>query len=105
MNAAEAVQTVTVKNPQLSPVVPATVIISKSLPVPPKNQRRGVLAPVWAKMEIGDSFFVRVISRATGDFTHVQQQLSAMARQYGRRTGTKFVTRRSDDGVRIWRTI
>lgn len=46
------------------------------------------------KMEIGDSFSVGFDDRLS---------LRSMASSYGRKNGKKFTTRKSDDGIRVWR--
>ena len=46
------------------------------------------------KMEIGDSFSVGLDNRLS---------LRSMASTYGRKNGKKFITRQSDDGIRVWR--
>lgn len=68
--------------------------IEKGIPIPEGDGRRG-RAPKypWRNMEVGDSFFVR-------------EKPSAVARgacEAGKRCGRKFISRRIDDGVRIWR--
>lgn len=57
----------------------------------------------WAKMEIGDSFFVP----ANGcSMRNVQDRFASAAAQWAKRHGSKFATRQvkePEPGVRVWR--
>jgi hypothetical protein len=66
---------------------------------PPPPARGRSLYP-FSQMEIEDSFFVPC---GDDDVRTVERRVSASAAQYGRRTSTKYTTRREDDGVRVWR--
>jgi len=48
----------------------------------------------WREMEVGDSFFI--------DGMPIKHA-STRAWEAGRRAGRKFICRRQDNGVRIWR--
>lgn len=54
----------------------------------------------FAQMEVNDSFFV---PSGEDGVRNTERRVSASAAQYGRRTSTKFTTRREEDGVRVWR--
>lgn len=66
---------------------------------PPPPPRGRSLYP-FAQMEIEDSFLVPYDG---DDARTVERRVSASAAQFGRRTSTKYTTRREEDGVRIWR--
>ncbi len=67
------------------------IVIEKGIPLP----RRGV-APKYpfAKLEVGDSFFVP--GRTTNSFGGI---MTAAAK----RTGYGFQSRKTDGGIRVWR--
>lgn len=72
------------------------IAIDKNVPVPPRIGGRPGGRPTkypWLDMEIGDSF------RTSGKRNSIGAAVAWATKQYGR----KFVTRREDDGVRIWR--
>lgn len=66
--------------------------IEKGIPIPPK--RKGGVPGLWASMEVGDSVLLEGASQnqATGRFAPT-----------AKRKGWKFITRKVDGGVRVWR--
>jgi hypothetical protein len=72
--------------------VSAAFVIEKGVPFP-GPQGRGLFGAV-RRMEVGDSIFV-----ADGK----QNTVSATGSAIGRRTGRKFMTRKVEGGIRIWR--
>jgi hypothetical protein len=71
--------------------------IENNIPVPEPRSRSTY---PFANMEIEDSFFVPCDLDAVRT---IERRVSASAAQYGRRHSTKYVTRREDNGVRVWR--
>lgn len=68
-----------------------TYVIEKGVPLP-ANFRRDRYP--FGAMEVGDSFAVP---------TRKVRAAISSASQHGKRTGRKYVSRKSDDGIRIWR--
>lgn len=68
------------------------VEIDKGIPIPPRTFGRPAVYP-FATMEVGDSFLYRG-GMTTG---------CTAASVNGKRLGRKFVTRKTPDGIRIWR--
>lgn len=68
--------------------------IEKGVPVPPLRVERISKYP-FKEMEIGDSFEVN----EKIEFSRVRNSLST----YSARSGRKFVTRKTENGGRIWR--
>lgn len=67
--------------------------VEKNIPVP--NARRQY---PWRRMEVGDSFFL------SGDFPAAKRSVIACsAASFGKRSGKKFITRRVEGGLRVWR--
>ena len=55
----------------------------------------------WRTMKVGDSFFVPC--RDGEDPGKLQESIAATGVGAGKRLGTRYTTRREDDGVRVWR--
>jgi hypothetical protein len=86
-------------DPQLNNYLSETNVfeIEKDIPVPPARNK--VTYP-FADMEVGDSFFVPCDPDGV---LKTERRVSAAAAQYRRRMSVKFVTRREETGVRVWR--
>ena len=69
------------------------VKIEKNVPVPERYSRSSAKYP-WNTMEVGDSFLSHV--------SKIACLVSARA-QAERKTGRKFITRTTPEGVRVWR--
>lgn len=73
--------------------------VETGVPIPPAGIKRKQRKPKgvypWKHMKVGDSFLVP--DREVG-------AMNSAATQYANRTGTKYVVRALDDGVRVWRT-
>lgn len=67
--------------------------IEKGVPVPPSRGGRRTVYP-WRDMEVGDSALI-----PGGD----QARIGASVRTFGLSAGRKFVTRKVEGGVRVWR--
>lgn len=65
------------------------VKIDKNIPIPTFNNKYPL-----GLLEVGDSFFIK--GKNISD-------ISSTISQYGRRKGTKFISRSVDNGVRVWR--
>lgn len=69
---------------------------------------KGVPTPVgrtgypFASMEVGDSF--RVEAESDDDKRKAATSIGASARNFCKKHKAKFTTRRTEDGVRCWRT-
>ena len=66
--------------------------IDKNIPIPPKRNQTSKYP--LSTMEVGDSFLV---------VGAVQARLSGSVGTVARRTGRKFTTRKTFEGVRVWR--
>ena len=66
--------------------------IEKGIEIP--SGRKASRVYPFDKMEVGDSFLVNAKE---------QVKVMSSARPYGIRTGKKFVSRKMEDGVRVWR--
>ena len=69
-----------------------SINIQKNIPIPPEKKRN--VYP-YKNMEIGESFFV-----PTGK---IQIVCNANYRT-GKQLGKKFIARKENEGVRVWRT-
>jgi hypothetical protein len=69
-----------------------SIDIQKNIPIPPEKKRN--VYP-YKDMEIGESFFV-----PTGK---IQIVCNANYRT-GKQLGKKFIARKEEEGVRVWRT-
>jgi hypothetical protein len=70
--------------------------IEKDIPLPPRKSSSGRTAKYpWRWMEVGDSFLVPGLERAS--------QFSGRAGKTARTLGIKIATRKVDGGVRVWR--
>jgi hypothetical protein len=67
--------------------------IEKGMPIPEKRKNRSK----FADMEVGDS----VLDTKTKTIN--QSVVFKVAGVYGKRSGKRFCSRVTDDGVRIWR--
>ena len=68
--------------------------IETGIPVPPVSARPAKYP--LARMAIGDSFHVE------GDAT-VAKRVRTSVSHSGQRTGRRYVTRKTDTGIRVWR--
>lgn len=68
--------------------------IEKSVPVP--ATRVNAVYP-FAQMAVGDSFLVPSDQAKAAS-------VRACASAYSKRNGVKFVCKKTDDGIRVWRT-
>jgi hypothetical protein len=74
------------------------IAVEKSVEMPMGNGGRKVKNSYpYEKMEVGDSFLVN------GGSKSLMSQMCTKNKREGERLGKKFVARRVDDGVRIWR--
>lgn len=71
------------------------IIIDKNIPIPYKHYLGGSKYP-FHKLEVGDSFLLPDSIGA--------KAFRTSATQYGKRHNMKFLTRKVENGVRIWRT-
>ena len=71
--------------------------IDKNIPVPANASARYP----WAEMEVGDSFFVEDKENIYSQ----QSSLSTAGRVWANahKNGSKFITRKVEKGLRIWR--
>lgn len=78
--------------------------IDKNIELPPrktkkKHTRKRVPFYPFAKMDVGDSFFV-------SEKLKTQKKISAIIAYYGKKfTNKKFVYRTVPNGFRVWRTV
>lgn len=72
--------------------------VDSNVEVPQAKGKRN--AYPFKSLEIGDSFFIPVEKI---DITKSQRKMSAICVTTGKRHGKKFVTRRVDGGLRIFR--
>ena len=86
-----------------------TYQIDHNVPLPPTRQGRHERQSKydWAKMAVGDSFFVPSGSDQAARFL-TRDRLANAAIRYGSRHGTKYAVREDFDdkanpGVRVWR--
>ncbi len=77
-----------------------TIEIEKNVPVVAPWKTPGVRKCPFGQMKKGDSFFITDDGRG---LEKLQASLSGSARVYGKRKNTKYVTRRIDGGIRVWR--
>jgi len=69
-----------------------TIIIEKNIPVPEDKYNRGYLSDTLRQMAVGDSFFYPDANSAR-----------ASAVRIGKISGFKFITRKENNGIRVWR--
>lgn len=69
--------------------------IDKNIPIPPSKLGEGGGKYPWSEMEVGDSFLWPSEKQ--------QKQASALAVATGRRLNKRFATRKTPEGVRVWR--
>lgn len=93
MNALRTARLAVVDPPSAGlPSLGSTPRIEQNVPLPPIT--RGVLAPLFQKMKVGESFWTDRYSGKT---------LQAMASRAGAKLGRKFITRGEKGGRRVWR--
>jgi len=76
-------------------VVSDEIKIERGIPMPAK--RNGLPKYPWRELEVGDSFFFAT------DSTPEIANLRALASTSSRRMDRKFMARKVDGGIRIWR--
>lgn len=71
--------------------------IEKQVPIPEKQDHSAKTKYPFAKMEIGDSFFIPNVSKTFSIYS--------MVRQFNSWSGTaiRVTQRRESDGIRVWR--
>lgn len=81
-----------------------TFEIEKDIPLsePKGGPFEGTGKYPWREMTVGDSFY----TPCTGglSFREHHKLVASCAAQASKRLGSKFVTRRDREGVRVWRT-
>ena len=68
--------------------------IDSGLPIPKRRGSKKSKYP-WKDMKVGDSFLMEVKTSASG---------ASLANRAGKIYGMKFACRKTDEGVRVWRT-
>jgi len=78
--------------------------IETGVPLPPKRKGESASLP-FAKMTVGDSFFVRIDHLTNRGTTYKQSSLLAAANHAAKSIegGAKFKVRKTDGGFRCWR--
>ncbi len=71
--------------------------IEKGIPLPTPRNTKGISKFGFHKMEIGDSILIGSKNMESG------QKISQAAGFHGRANNKKFVTRKAEGGVRVWR--
>ena len=71
------------------------ITIEKGIPMPRRTRGGPIDLYPWAKMDIGDSFFV---ANAKSFNTKIA------ARKYNRQFATRKVVEQGQSGIRVWRT-
>ena len=78
--------------------------IEKNIPVPEKNRigrKRKPHKYPYANMEVGDSFLVPF--EEGKDHTKLYVSMWGGANHFGKNFGGKFLVRKVEDGIRVWR--
>lgn len=77
--------------------------IEKGVPMPKADACR-IRYPL-GELKIEDSFFVPAKSKRKEDITSLQRNMGSLIAQWRRNNDLtrKFATRRTEDGVRVWR--
>jgi hypothetical protein len=68
--------------------------IEKGVPIPPKTTTKGRRMNPIRELEVGDSVLI------AGKY---QENVASRAGRITRQTGRRFVTRKVEGGVRVWR--
>jgi len=77
-----------------------TFKIEKNIPIPTGNKTGPKYKyPVLNELEIGDS----VIVETATDFVTVNK-INSLLRPLSKRLDRKFIYRKTEDGIRVWRT-
>ncbi len=76
--------------------------IEKEISIPPKYRKAKEIFFPLDEMEVGDSFLV-VNGMETPTGRDARVALIQYASAYSKRTNKKFTTRKTDNGIRIWR--
>jgi len=72
--------------------------VESDVVVPQAKGKRNIYP--FSILQVGDSFLVEATPES---ITKIQRKMSAISVMAGKRHGKKFITRRTDDGVRIFR--
>lgn len=72
--------------------------IERGIKIPPRRHGGKLEKYPFAKMKVGDSFFVQ-----DRDPKRAVLRLNSVSYSAGKRYGYRFVVRREDDGARVWR--
>lgn len=73
--------------------------LETDIPIPVRPKSSANKYP-WGEMKVGDSF---LIPRVNGEVIQLVRERATKAIQWAKRTGHKYCTRASDEGVRVWR--
>lgn len=73
-----------------------SIVVEKNIPVNKFLKRARKHTYPFAQMDVGDSFYVE------GDLG-VCQTVRTLMWRFSKETGWKFVTRRDENGIRVWR--
>lgn len=77
--------------------------IEKGVPIP--NKDAGRVRYPFGELKIEESFFVPAKSKRKEDINSLQRNMGSLIAQWRRNNDLtrKFATRRTEDGVRVWR--
>jgi hypothetical protein len=91
-----------------------TPTIERGLPIPPSkfgNRKAGPAPFNLDRLEVGDSAFIpiaaypKAVEKNGSGLAYLQTCIGARLRGHRDTKDRKFVTRRSGDGVRVWRIV
>jgi len=72
--------------------------VEKGVPIPRRKNRKYP----WQEMEKGDSFLVPC---AISEIKHMESSVTSCRHHAQKVTGFKFVIRRTNRGIRVWRVL
>lgn len=77
--------------------------IEKGIPIPERYTRKTpkYTWDYWSKMEVGDSVLIKIDE--PDPMGKIQASIVGYAINYGKNYDKKFVSRKQESGVRIWR--
>ena len=75
--------------------------IEAGIPVPETRRFRNRRSYPWARMNVGDCFFVP--PRPEETVAKLQESISSTGIGAGKRLGMRFTVRQTEGGVRVWR--